>query len=145
MSELKRKSHNVSLLIYHAVFPIKYRKSIIDKDQQESMVNICESIEDRYEIKFIEVGCDKNHVHFLLQSIPMYSPKQIVQILKSIIGREMFRLHAEIKKDLWGGQYWSDGYFIGTVGQHSSEKVIKEYVKNQGLKETEYVVDPHKI
>jgi len=139
MSELIRKSHNISLLIYHAVFPIKYRKSIIDRDHQGSIVKVCEKIEERYEIKFIEVGCDKNHVHFLLQSIPMYSPKQIVQILKSIIGREMFRMHPEIKKDLWGGQYWTDGYFIGTVGRHSSEKVIKEYVKNQGLKETEYV------
>jgi putative transposase len=62
----------------------------------------------------------------------MYSPKKIVQIIKSITAREIFKQMPEVKKQLWGGEFWSDGYFVSTVGAHSSEEVIKQYVKNQG-------------
>ena len=58
---------------------------------------------------FLEIGADKDHVHFLLQSVPMKSPTQIIKMLKSITARELFRLHPEIKKQLWGGSFWSSG------------------------------------
>jgi len=37
-----------------------------------------------------------------------------------------------VKKQLWGGEFWSDGYFANTVGQHRDENMVKNYVKNQG-------------
>ena len=73
----------------------------------------------------------------MIQSVPMISPKQIVQTIKSITAREIFRLHPEVKDELWGGQFWSDGYYINTVGQYANEEVIKQYLKNQG-NEKEY-------
>ena len=94
-------------------------------------------IAKRYEITFIEIGTDKNHVHFLVQSVPMYSVKKIVQMVKSITGREIFRRRPEVKKKLWGGEFWSDGYFVGTVGVHGNEETISKYVKKQGI-EKEY-------
>jgi len=69
----------------------------------------------------------------------MYSPKKIVQTVKSILAREIFVLYPEIKKQLWGGEFWGKGYFINTVGQHADEKVIARYVKNQGV-EKDYKV-----
>ncbi len=80
----------------------------------------------------LQIGTDEDHVHFFVQSVPMYSPKKIVQIIKSITAREIFKQMPEVKKQLWGGEFWSDGYFVSTVGAHSSEEVIKQYVKNQG-------------
>ena len=137
MSDHIHKRHNKSLLLYHLVCPIKYRRSILTGLVSESIVQVCKEIENRYDIFFIEIGLDENHVHFLTQSVPVISPKQIVQTIKSITAREIFRLHPEVKEELWGGQFWSDGYYINTVGQYANEEVIKQYLKNQG-KEKEY-------
>jgi len=89
-------------------------------------------IEEEYEIEFHEVGSDQNHVHYLVQLAPKMSVSEAVRIIKSITGRRMFKLHPEIKKILRKGQFWSEGYWACTVGQHMSEKSIREYVKNQG-------------
>lgn len=69
--------------------------------------------------------------HFFVQSVPMYSPKQIVQIIKSITAREIFKSCPEVKKHLWGGKFWTEGYFVSTVGAHGTEEMIKNYVKQQ--------------
>jgi len=97
----------------------------------------CLEISKRYEIEFIEIGTDGDHTHFLIQSVPKYSPTQIIQIVKSITAREVFKQAPEVKKKLWGGEFWTDGYYVSTVGQHGSEDTIRAYVQNQG-KEKEY-------
>ena len=74
MSETIRKSHNVSVLMYHFVCPAKYRRVVIDEDVDRVIKETCEGIQERYEIRFLEVGTDKDHVHFLIQSVPTYSP-----------------------------------------------------------------------
>jgi REP element-mobilizing transposase RayT len=132
MSELIRKSHNVSVLIYHYVCPAKYRRVVIDKKVDEIIKETCLEISKRYEIKFIEIGTDRDHVHFLIQSIPRYSPTKIIQTVKSIAAREVFRQAPEVKKQLWGGEFWCDGYYVSTVGRHGSEETIRKYVQNQG-------------
>ena len=110
MSETIRKSHNVSVLMYHFVCPAKYRRVVIDEDVDRVIKETCEGIQERYEIRFLEVGTDKDHVHFLIQSVPAYSPKKIIQIVKSIIAREVFAKCPQVKKKLWGGEFWTDGY-----------------------------------
>ena len=99
------------------------------------MKDVCIEIEKRYEIYFLEVGADKDHVHFLVQSVPTYSPQQIIQMIKSITVREILKKHEEIKKQLWGGKFWSNGYFISTVGKYGNEAMLKEYVRKQGVAE----------
>jgi REP element-mobilizing transposase RayT len=89
-------------------------------------------ISQRYEITFVEIGVDKDHAHFLIQSVPTISPRQIAQIVKSIKAREIFQRIPEVKKFLWGGAFWTSGYFINTVGQQGNENTIGEYVRNQG-------------
>ncbi len=85
MSENVHKSHNVSKLMYHFVFPAKYRRVVIDEDVDQVIKETCMEIGKRYEINFVEIGTDKDHVHFLVQSVPIYSTAQIVKIVKSII------------------------------------------------------------
>jgi len=63
----------------------------------------------------------------------MYSPKKVAQIVKSITARELFKRHPEVKKLLWGGEFWGKGYFISTVGKHGDEAKLKNYVRNQGV------------
>ena len=132
MSEYLHKSHNVSVLIYHVVCPAKYRRVVFDTEVDRVLKEICLEIAQRYEIVFLEIGTDKNHVHFLVQSVPSYSPTKLVKIVKSLTARELFKRVPSVKKQLWGGEFWSKGYFISTVGRHGSEEVIRRYVKNQG-------------
>ena len=122
----------MTVLIYHLVFPAKYRKAIFDERVDSVLRDVCLEIEKRYELHFLEIGTDKNHVHFLLQSVPMYSVKKIVQMIKSISAREIFKECPEVKKQLWGGELWTDGYFASTVGKHGNEMMIGKYVKSQG-------------
>ena len=135
MSEYIHKSHNVSVLMYHLVCPAKYRRVVINENIDKTLKEICIEISKRYEIKFIEIGAEGDHVHFLIQSVPMYSPTKIVKTIKSITAKEIFKRHPEVKEKLWGGEFWSDGHFISTVGQYGNESTIANYVKMQGTEE----------
>ncbi len=131
------KSHNVSVLIYHLVCPAKYRRVVFDSQVDVVLTQICLEIAARYEITFLEIGTDKDHVHFLIQSVPMQSPTQIARTVKSITAREVFRRLPSVKKVLWSGAFWSSGFFVNTVGRHGTEETIRRYVQEQG-RETEY-------
>ena len=133
MSKHIRRSHNISLLLYHFVCPAKYRKKIFTEPVEQSLKEVCEEIEKRYEMIFVEIGADEDHVHFLVQSVPMQSPKRIIQIIKSLTARELRERHPEITKILWGGKFWTSGYYVNTVGKHGNEESIKRYVQNQGM------------
>ena len=135
MSRLIRKSHNVSILIYHFVCPAKYRRVVIDAQVDQVLKEVCLDIADRYQVEFLEIGTDQDHVHFLVQSVPTYSPTKIITLIKSLTAKEVFSRVPTVKKQLWGGEFWTDGYYVGTVGQHATEDVIQRYVKNQGQAE----------
>ena len=66
MSEFIHKKHNVSVLLYHIVCPAKYRRAVFTPDVDEKLKEICAQISLRYEIEFLEIGADSDHVHFLV-------------------------------------------------------------------------------
>ena len=134
MSEYIHKSHNVSVLIYHLVFPAKYRRVVFDEGVDGVLKEVCLEIEKRYQLKFLEIGTDKDHIHFLVQSVPTYSVTKMLTMIKSLTAREIFERCPEVKKKLWGGEFWTDGYFASTVGKHGNEDTIGNYVKKQGNK-----------
>jgi len=138
-SDYIHKAHNVSVLLYHFVCPAKYRRVVFSKAVDESLKEVCLEIEKRYDVHFLEIGTDKDHVHFLIQSVQMKSPTQIIKMLKSITAREIFRLHPEVKIQLWGGEFWTDGYFVKTFNKFGDETNIARYVRDQGI-EKEYKV-----
>ena len=122
----------MTILMYHIVFPAKYRRVVLDEEVDKLLKETCLEIEKRYEIRFLEIGTDKDHVHFLIQSVPTYSVTKIVTMIKSLTAREIFRECPHVKKQLWGGEFWSDGYFASSVGKPGDEALIAEYVKKQG-------------
>jgi len=109
----------------------------LSKKVDEVLKEVCLEIEKRFEIKFIEIGTDKDHVHFLIQLVPTYSAKKIIQTVKSITARQVFKQCAEVKEKLWGGEFWSEGYYVSTVSQKGNEEIIRKYVQEQG-EEKEY-------
>jgi len=111
---------------------VKYRKKALTPPVEQALKQVCLEIQNRYELRFIEIGADQDHVHFLIQSVPMLSPTKIVQITKSLTSKHIFEIHPGIKTILWGGNLWTSGYYMNTVGQYANEEVIKRYVQNQG-------------
>lgn len=132
MSIYLHKAHNVSVLLYHIVCPIRYRKKILSDDIVTQLKAVCLEIESLFEIYFIEVGCDTDHVHFLIQLPPTASPQSAVQTIKSLIAKKLFASNHELKQELWGGKFWTSGYFINTVGRAGNENTIRSYVESQG-------------
>jgi len=105
------KYHNKTILLYHIVCPVQYRRKTITNEVSITLKNVCLEISKRYKIYFVEIGTDDDYVHFLVQSVPIISPKTIVQIKKSITAREIFKSHLEVKKFFWGGKFWTNGYY----------------------------------
>lgn len=132
MTDHIRKQHNKTLFLYHLVCPVKYRRKVITQAVSDTIKQVCLEISERYEIYFVEVGTDEDHVHFLIQSVPVLSPTSIVTTVKSIIAKHVFQAHPEVKRLLWGGKFWTSGFYMNTVGQYGNEQVIRNYVKQQG-------------
>ena len=101
MEELIRKSHNVSLLMYHFVFVSKYRRLVITEEVDSLLKETCIEISKRYELRFLEIGTEGDHFHLLIQSVPAYSITKIVKTVKSITAREIFTKVPSVKKKLW--------------------------------------------
>ncbi len=132
MSQHIFKKHNKTLILFHIVCPAKYRRKVFEPEVENTLKEVCIEIGQRYEMHFVEIGTDQDHVHFLVQTVPVMSPKEVVQITKSITAVRIFKTHPEVKKMLWGGKFWTSGYYLNTVGAVGNEEFIKTYVQNQG-------------
>lgn len=132
MGKYISKSHNKTMLLYHLVCTVKYRREVLTEAVTNTLVNVCMELEETSDIEFLEIGTDVNHVHFLIQTTPSYSISQYVKLIKGRTANIIFKMNPEVKTKLWKGEFWSDGYWIVTVSKHGSEDVIREYVKNQG-------------
>ena len=129
---LTRTHHNVYEAHYHIVFPVKYRKALLVDDVPLAITAIAQEIAERYDITFEKIGCDRDHIHLLASFPPKYSGSAVVRIFKSITARELFRRFPALKKDLWGGEFWSDGFYLATVSERGDWKTVERYVANQG-------------
>ena len=112
---------------------------MFSKSVDNTLKEVCMEISKRYEVHFLEIGTDNDHVHFLIQSVPTYSATRIITMLKSITAKEIFKKNPEVKRQLWGGEFWTDGYFVNTVSKFGDETSITKYVRDQGI-EKEYTV-----
>ena len=130
--DVHKASHCAWQIHYHVVFPVKYRRGLLDKGVVEIITQTAMEIQERYAIEFEQMGCDRDHIHLLCSAHPKVAPGQIVRVFKSITARELFRRKPELKRALWGGEFWSDGYYVATVGERGDWSVVERYVKNQG-------------
>ena len=114
------------------MYPVKYRKALLDEEVERIIVETARGIEERFDIEFEQIGCDRDHIHILCSAHPKVAPGQIVRVFKSLTAREIFRGKPSVKRSLWGGQFWTDGYYVATVGERGEWKVVERYVRNQG-------------
>jgi len=130
--EVRKGYHCAWQIHHHVVFPVKYRKSLLDEEVVGIILETAQGISDRYEIDMERIGCDRDHIHLLCSAHPKISPGQIVRIFKRITAREIFRSKPSVKRELWGGEFWTDGYYVATVGERANWHTVEAYVKKQG-------------
>ena len=136
MEDICKASHKAYRIKYHFVICVKYRKDLfLNEKYIETIKEICVGLQNRYYLTFETIGFDEDHVHFMIQSVPQYSSSKIFQIIKSITAIQMFKKHKEIKKELWGGEFWSDGGYVATIGEGVNADIIRDYIKKQGRKD----------
>jgi putative transposase len=123
---VKKAVHCAYQTHYHIVFPVKYRKALLSTEVEKTIVEIAGK---RYEIEFEQMGSDRNHIHLLCSFHPKYSIGEVVRKFKSITARELFKKYPELKKELWGGEFWANGYYVATVGEGGNWNIVKEYEK----------------
>ena len=131
--ELWRWYHNVSECNYHVQLTVKYRKVLLSKKVEECILETRKGFKERFAIDIHEIGFDGDHVHVLCQFLPKYSGGQVIKWIKSLTARRALKI-PEVKKELWGGEFWTDGYYIGTVSNRGNRGTIEKYIKNQGRK-----------
>jgi putative transposase len=116
----------------HIVVPVKYRKALLDEAVAGIIQETAAEIAERCPIEMEAMGTDKNHIHLLCSAHPKVAPGRIVQIVKSITAREIFRRKPAVKRVLWGGELWTDGYDVATVGERANWQTVERYVQRQG-------------
>ena len=129
MSPIRRTKHAVYDTKYHLVWIPKYRKHIFTKEISNYTKEIFQKIAEEYEFEIDSMEVMKDHVHLFLSAPPRYSPARIVQIMKSISSRQVFRRFPHLMA------LWSDGYFVRTVGDRVTAEVIQRYIKYQHQEE----------
>ena len=134
---LRRSSHCVYSTHYHIVCTVKYRKALLRGDIERSLHDISKGIEERYELEIEKLGADNDHVHLLCSFHPKYSIGQTVNLYKNVTAKQLFSRHPDLRKDLWGGEFWTDAYYAATVGERGNWKIVERYVANQGKKPTD--------
>ena len=113
------------------MFPVKYRKALLSVEVTKALKEISKGFEERFELDIDQIGCDENRIHILASFHPKYSIGQFVRLYKSITARQIFLKFPELKKDLWGGEFWTDGYYVATVGERGNWSIVERYIKNQ--------------
>jgi len=111
------------------VWAPKYRKWVLRGKIRERVRELFIEISEHHGFEIEELEVDKDHVHIFLGFPPKYSISQVVGILKAVSAKEIRRLFPEIKRQLWGGEFWEDGYFVRTVGDKITAEVIKKYIR----------------
>lgn len=134
---LKQRNHSTFDTHYHIVFPVKYRKALLSPVITQAILEIAKQIEHRYDIEFEQIGTDGDHIHLLCSFKPSLSGSNVVRMFKSITARKLFEQFPELRKELWGGELWSDGYYLATLGERGGLGTVKKYIQNQGKTITE--------
>ena len=135
-TDLWRWYHNVSECHYHIQITIKYRRSVLDEQVIQSIKDMLSGFKDRFAIHIYKLGFDQNHVHILCQFLPKYSGGQVIGMIKKLTAAPCLKIPS-VKQQLWGGEFWTDGYYIATVSTRGTKDTILKYIERQGRKSPE--------
>ena len=128
---VRRTKHAVYDLKYHLVWIPKYRKDVLSGEVSRYLKEVFQQISEEYEFRIDTMEVMEDHVHIFVEVPPRCSPARAVQILKSVSAREVFKKFPKLRKQLWAGELWSDGYFVRSVGDKVTADIIRKYIEYQ--------------
>ena len=128
---IRRTKHAIYDLKYHLVWIPKYRKPVLSGEVSGYLKEVFQQIAEEYEFRIDTMEVLEDHVHIFVEVPPRYSPAQVVQILKSVSAREVFKKFPKLRKQLWTGEFWSEGYFVRSVGDKVTTDIIRKYIEYQ--------------
>jgi len=134
---IRRGKHAVYELKYHLVWVPKYRAHILVGEVRRYLKEVFEAIAEEYEFHIDMMEVMEDHVHVFIEAPPSYSPSHVVQVLKSISARELYKKFPEMRKAMWSGKIWNDGYFVRSVGDKVTAEVIRKYIEYQKREDKE--------
>jgi len=127
--------HNISECHYHIQLTVKYRKVLLNSEIQQVIKATMTGYKERYTLDISEIGFDQDHLHILCRFLPTHAGGQVVRLIKSTTAKEIFKFIPSIKKELWKGEFWTDGYYIATISGRGTTETIRRYIRNQGRPE----------
>ena len=133
---LRRTPHAVYDTNYHLVWAPKYRKRILQGELRQRVSRIFHEVAESYDITIEDLEVCEDHVHTLCSFPPRYSIAQVVTRFKSLSARTVFREYPQVKRQLWGGEFWEDGYFARTLGDPVTVDVIRKYLEHHRTERT---------
>ena len=128
---IRRTKHAVYDLKYHLVWIPKYRKNVLGGEVSGLLKEVFKRISEEYGFEIDKMEVVEDHIHMFVEAPPKYSPVQLVQMLKSISAKEVFKKYPEFRKQLWSGELWNDGYFVRSVGDEVTAEIIRKYIEYQ--------------
>ena len=128
---IRRTKHAVYDLKYHMVWVPKYRAQVLGGEVSDYLKEVFARIAEEYEFHIDTMEVMGDHVHLFIEAGPAYSPARVVQILKSISARELYKKFPKMRQEMWSGKIWSDGYFVRSVGDKVTVEIIRRYIKYQ--------------
>lgn len=130
--EIRKTSHARYELWYHLAFSTKYRKKVFnDEKTKEEVALLFREIALHYDLEVGQIEVLSDHVHLTLTAPPRIAPAQAVAILKSLSTKLLFKRYKWLKSLYWGGEVWSGGYFVRSVGTSITKEVIEKYLLEQ--------------
>ena len=133
---IRRTKHAVYDLKYHLVWVPKFRAHILGGEVGQYVKEVFQQIAEEYEFHIDTMEVMEDHEHVFIEAPPAYAPAEVVQILKSISAREVFKKFPKMRKAMWSGRIWGDGYFVRSVGDKVTAEVIRKYIRYQTQEET---------
>ena len=130
-TDLWRWYHNVSECHYHIQITIKYRKAVLEQSVIDTILEHLKGFKERFAIDIHKIGFDENHLHILCQFLPKYSGGQVVGLIKKLTARPCLKI-LSVKTELWGGEFWSDVFYLATISERGDWKTVERYVAHQG-------------
>ena len=128
---VKRSPHAVYNIQYHFVWHPKYRKSLLTGVRRAYLLYLLKRIVREYGLEVVEVEVVPDHVHIFVSAPPRYSPAKLMEILKGITARKMFKKFPKLRMALWAGEFWGPGYYVGTAGDKMTTEMVKRYIRQQ--------------
>src|SRR5262245_12019775 len=130
---LRRTPHAVYDTLYHLVWSPKYRRDVLPGERQQRVRGLLADMAEPYDITLEEMEVSPAHVQIFCSFPPRYSIAQVVTRFKSLSARAICRECPRVKRRLWGGELWEDGYFARTVGDKVTAEVIRGDIQHHRI------------